>query len=197
VSKGIDLMIKDIFAESNSVYNYIDYLNDTKKFIQLNDGILTQILYSKKQGLEQAKNLIKRIYTRDLYKFAAEIIVGVGDHSYDRLLHMTESDVVNCAGDLDVNDLRVCKLSLDFGKGDLDPVSFVKFYGENGEIVSAESNSMIVPSKFKELIVRVYAKNSEKIISIKNAFVKYCQEYTGENPSNYKTNSGKKLVFYK
>lgn len=216
VSKGIDLMIKDIFSLSNSFYNFKESLYDVEQFIRLKDCILNQILYSEKVQLTKAKELVKRINTRDLYKFVGEktIVMSSSNSSsqlqlYNKFLNLKDEDILNCSksegyqeDQITHGDIKIMKCQLDFGKGEEDPIEYVKFYQKDKmdnsgsyrvKNLNKEEISLMTPSNFKEYIFRVYVKDSKKLNSAKNAFFKFCSEKTGESPNQYEKKSANKL----
>lgn len=205
VAKGIDLMIKDIFSEANSVYEFKNYLYDPEMYIKLKDTILNEIFYSKNIALSKAKELVNRIYRRDLYKFVGEKTCLPSSKQYEKFLNLSEDDIINCA-DSDVvefhdalrrGDIKIMKFKLDFCKGDEDPVKYVSFYKKNNstmKIVDIDKNdvSLLVPNNFFEIIVRIYVTSKDKLSAAKNAFLKFC-EINGELPHQYEKKSGNKL----
>jgi HD superfamily phosphohydrolase len=208
VSKGVDLMIKDIFTEANSYFDFKSYLYDPEQFIKLKDSILNQILYSDKPELTNAKEIVKRIYKRDLYKFVGEkTCVESSTQLYEKFLNLSEEDILNCASSTDYKeeqllpgDIKIMKCQLDFGKGEDDPIECVKFYSkdkQNGKLtvknLKRDQISLLTPSNFKEYIFRVYVKDPNKLNSAKNAFFKFCSEKTGETPNQYEKKSANKL----
>ena len=198
VTKGIELMIKDIFKEANEYYNFKDYVESPKLFVKLNDTILDEILFSSSSKLEKAKDLVRRIYERDLYKFVAEITINSNNLAYEKLNNITKEDILSCTCSkelqLNYDDFAITKTSLDFCKGEEDPVKYVDFYeGDSIKNVNISEISLMIPSCFKEIIVRIYVTNIEKFNTCKQAFFKFCKEKAGENPNLYekKANTGK------
>jgi deoxynucleoside triphosphate triphosphohydrolase SAMHD1 len=194
VSKGIELMIKDIFIESNSVYRYIDKIFDPIQYSELNDTILNQILQSDESGLEKARNLVKRIYSRDLYEFVGEYFCNSLDKNSFKWQNFNENSIINCSKStgyqserLEPGDIRVQKLKLNLGKGEEDPVKYVKFYDSNDNIVnvSKETISNLIPAKFQELIFRVYVTSPAKKLAAQVALKKFCQENASDFPNLY------------
>jgi deoxynucleoside triphosphate triphosphohydrolase SAMHD1 len=200
VSKGVDLMIKDIFAEADRVYNFKSYLEDPKLFVELKDSILTEIQYSDDSELDEAKAIIKRIYRRDLYKFVGEYICNSSSNSKEKFLFMKEEDIINSSngnhGYLERNDIKIMKYNLNFGKGEEDPVSYVKFYDnktypyKSKKLEKTEISHMISNDN-SEIIIRVYVKDSSKLKAAKDAFIKFCNEKAGESPNFYEKDSNR------
>lgn len=193
VAKGIDLMIKDIFTEANSVYKFGECLYDINKYLSLKDSIINDILYSDKEELAKAKQIVKRIFTRDLYKFVGEVTINSSNSSYEKFIYLTEEDVLNCSRSLESNetqlkpgDIRILKLSLDFCKGDEDPINYIKFYKDKEMLSLNRSDiSLLAPNIFYEVIVRVYVTDLRKLSQAKVAFQKFCNEKAGESPHCY------------
>lgn len=200
VSKGVDLMIKDIFAEADNVYNFKSYLDDSKLFLELKDSILTEILYSDNSELDAAREIIKRIYKRDLYKFVGEYICNTNSNSIEKFLNLKEDDILNCSnghhGYLERNDIKIMKYNLNFGKGEEDPVSYVKFYDNKTNSYQSKNLdkseiSHMISNNYSEIIIRVYVKDSSKLKAAKNAFLKFCNEKAGESPHFYEKDADK------
>ncbi len=191
VIKGIDLMIKDMFAEANSVYDFKSCLNDPETYIHLNDSILGEIHYTDNPDLEKAKKIVSRIYYRDLYKYVGEYTSASSKIS-EKFRYMTADDLVNFSSSeenpLRVEDIRIMKYSLDCCKGEEDPISFVKFYDKLGSDVkhlARQDVSLLISNNFNETIVRVYVTDQSKLKAAKSAFIKFCNEKTGETPHPY------------
>ncbi len=194
VSKGIDLMIKDIFTEANRVYDFKSYLEDPKLFVELNDSILSEILYSDNSELNAAKDIIKRLHRRDLYKFVGEYICNSKNASLEKFLNLKEEDIVNCScsGDdqLLKDDIKIMKYNLNLGKGEEDPLKYVKFYDNKNYPLKSKNLdkseiSYMMSNNFTEIIVRVYVKDYSKLKEAKKAFLKFCNEKAGESPHFY------------
>jgi HD superfamily phosphohydrolase len=224
VSKGIDLMIKDIFLEANSHYNFLNYLEDPKSFITLKDSILNDIKNSEEEDLHTAKSIVKRIYQRKLYKFVGEknfIISNFNNEDYEKFFNFKEEDIINSSHNsgyqeenLKLGDIKILKCKLNFGKNDEDPVDYVKFYSkkkklnfdsENNDIsenfyevknLEKKNISLLTPRCFEEFILRVYVKEEEKLESAKKAFQRFCCEKTGESPNHYGKRSANKNDTY-
>lgn len=205
VSKGIDLMIKDIFQEANLVYDFKSYLYNPTNYIKLKDTILNQILYSKKEGLSSAQKLVKRIYQRDLYKFVGEKTCFASSAHYEKFINLTEDDILNSSTSdglykeemLVPGDVKIMKCKLDFCKGEEDPIKYVTFYEKKkGKIQISNKErtdiSLITPNNFSEMIFRVYVTNPSKLSAAKSAFQNFC-EISGEAPHQYEKKSATKF----
>ncbi len=74
VQQGIELMLCDIFEIANEEYNFLECIKDMNKYMMLTDNILRDIEISKSKKLIKAQELIKRIKTRDIYRYVGEIL---------------------------------------------------------------------------------------------------------------------------
>lgn len=191
VSKGLELMIKDIFSEANQYYKFKDYLSNVDSFLELNDTIIGQIYHSKSPQLAKAKEIINRIYHRDFYAFAGEYDSSSLKSSYESfneetLLKYTSSKEEK----LTTNDLKIAKIKLNLGIDEKDPIQNVWFYDENQNKtrVERETISHLLPNKFQERIIRIYitSKNEKKIAAAQQALINFCKE-NGTAPSLYKS----------
>ena len=68
-------MMCDIFIEANLHYNFKKIIDDPDEYVYLTDYIVYEIERSEIPILEKAKDLIKRLKTRDIYKFVSEILL--------------------------------------------------------------------------------------------------------------------------
>lgn len=197
VSKGIDLMIMDIFSESNSVFKFSECLYNPLRYGMLNDSILKTIHSSKNVGLHKAKQIVDRIYKRDLYKYVGELITHPDGKNFDRYANLTEDDILNYSSSdfqLERGDVKILKLKMNFGKDKEDPSKCVKFYtvNKNGYKINHDfdinNQSHIKPSVFEEIKIIVYVRDQSKLTAAQNALRKYTEEKSGTSPKYYEKN---------
>jgi HD superfamily phosphohydrolase len=73
---AVEFLLCDVLQESNGIlHNYMEVVYDWENYAKLNDSILYEIEYSTDVRLEKAQSLIKRIKTRDYYKFVGEKVI--------------------------------------------------------------------------------------------------------------------------
>jgi len=79
------------------------------------------------------------------------------------------------------DDLILDWTKLSYGKGDQNPVDYVKFYAKYNDTtaqnISKNTVSFIAPEQFDELTLRVFAKDKTKIKSIQQAFRKALDKF--------------------
>ena len=192
IAMGVELMIKDMFLEADSIYKFYDRINNLNDFYKLNDYIYNDILRSKNIKLNNAKKIVERIQKRDLYSFAGEYCSSNKQYSYDQfnenvLLSYTSSTEVP----ITEKDIRIIKLKLNLGIDENDPLTHVSLYDDNRNIVKkiGDEISHLLPKKFQEKIIRVYVTSNDekKISSAQQALINYCKEKCGSEPTLYKS----------
>lgn len=76
VGKAIEFMIGDAFNEADPVLGISDALNDVELYTTLlTDNLLRTIESSRDKEMAKARDIVRRIRTRDLYKMADEILI--------------------------------------------------------------------------------------------------------------------------
>ena len=121
-----EMMILDIFKNSELVKNKDEYINDIDKFITLTDDYINYIYNTTTS--EKVKEIYKNLKSRNLYKFIED--------SEDPNLHP--------------NSKYKLKIKINFGKGDKNPIDFITFYDKNGKVkVDIKQQLMLVPNQYQ------------------------------------------------
>lgn len=74
-AQQIDLMFQDILVKADPKFNFLDCLHKPEKYIHLTDNIIQRIQRSDDPRLNESKEIISRVQTRDLYKFVDEFFL--------------------------------------------------------------------------------------------------------------------------
>lgn len=196
VTKAIELMIKDLFIESSSYYDYLTILQNIDQYIDLTDNILSEIMYSKSSKLTKAKDIINRINKRDFYIFAGEYD---SSNSLESFQSFNENTLLNYTSESEINitkeDIRILKLNLNLGIGKKDPMKNVNFYNSHHDVfhIKREDISNLLSNRFEEMIIRIYvtSKDEKKISAAQQALINFCKA-KGSEASLYK--SAKKQI---
>ena len=69
VCRAIDYMIVDALVEANPVFHFEETMRDPARYVDMTDNILPHIESSRDPALKGAQAILKRIRTRDLYRF--------------------------------------------------------------------------------------------------------------------------------
>lgn len=163
----IELMYADVLKHADKYYNISDSIKNMKEFVKLNDTIFNQIEFSTNKELENARNIIKDIRNRKLYKY-------IGDINNISNINFNKSNITNLCNELNSEDIIILQLNRGYSNSDRNPVDFVSFYKLNdlGKKFKLSKNnvSALLPSIFQEKIIRVFCKNLNKIDDAKKAF---------------------------
>ncbi|CAC5410617.1 SAMHD1 [Mytilus coruscus] len=168
VNKAIELMLTDALVAAN---DHLDIPTDSGETVKmsrayehmsayekLTDSIVDVILMSTEEGLTEAKDLIKRIYKRQLYKLVGrttperELTKKVLSNIEDKLLEEGFKK----------DDFRVQKLSFSYGIGHKNPITYVYFYEKDSykcfEGKESKKTSLLLPSEnFQEDVAYIYS----------------------------------------
>mmetsp|Transcript_11117 Transcript_11117/g.46424 ORF Transcript_11117/g.46424 Transcript_11117/m.46424 type:complete len:476 (-) Transcript_11117:2069-3496(-) len=170
--KAVELMAVDALLAADSVLKISESITEPEHFLELSDSVLYVIERSKDPKLAKAKQILRRISRRDLYKFVDEVLIPPG------VKQIKESDIASCQEDglppIDASDLSVYLIKANHGMGTRNPVENVDFYKTIEDVepfrIQLSDISYVMPEIFEERLLRVYSKVQGKEESIKKAF---------------------------
>ncbi|KAJ6410034.1 hypothetical protein OIU84_009516 [Salix udensis] len=154
-------------------YRADDYPSE---YWKLDDSIIKTIETAPNQQLREARNLIRRIRTRNLYQFCNEY--AVPRDKIENFKNVTARDIVcsqkNGGVLLKEEDVAVSNARIDLTRGMHNPLERIKFFkdyeSEENFIIPDDRISHLLPTCFQDKIVRVYAKKPELVGAISEAF---------------------------
>ena len=177
-AKAIEFMVADALAAANSVLKLTDQVFDPKEFWKLDDTVLRQIEQRDDPLLADAKQLMHRIRTRDLYTHVNEVVIPPSHLEHFLTHKVTAADLVNYVpaeykdARLNLSDVRVSNMKINYCKKDasgrsINPVNNVHFFAEWDDeesflIPKEKVSALKIPSQFEERRVRVYCQTSRK-----------------------------------
>uniref|UniRef100_A0A8P4JUV9 HD domain-containing protein n=1 Tax=Dicentrarchus labrax TaxID=13489 RepID=A0A8P4JUV9_DICLA len=152
VTKIIETMITDAFLKADrhiwiegsggNMFTLSTAIGDMEAYTKLTDAVFEQILncaFNAPQELRDARNILRRIINRDLYRFLGET----------RFEDPTEVYVVF---------LQFSTINMDYGMNDEDPINHLYFYSEHDTTHAFRRRpwqvSRIRPTHFSEQLVR-------------------------------------------
>ncbi|XP_059178799.1 deoxynucleoside triphosphate triphosphohydrolase SAMHD1-like isoform X2 [Physella acuta] len=165
-------------------------VDDMFAYTELTDNVLFKILYSDdpdshSSEMCDAKNIIQRIFNRDLYSCVCES-KPIGSENLKQNTDEIRSEILKKAHSLghtslSVDDLIVQIAYLDFGMQDQNPVEKLLVYSkdrpdEARHLPNSEASRILGPIKFSELLVRVYSCNKSNNEQIHDAARLWCEE---------------------
>ncbi|XP_059178808.1 deoxynucleoside triphosphate triphosphohydrolase SAMHD1-like [Physella acuta] len=188
VKCAIEAMVKTALLKANDFiffqglqrqYRMSECSQDMEAFSQLTDNVLFKILYSPDPRLKESRDLINRIFKRDLYKtvyesypVAAEELSTIAEAKIQKEIKEI-ADSSN--SDLQIDDFVVGIAHLDFGMNKNNPTERLNVYHKDDinrgtQLRSEHVSTILSPSKFSEVIVRVFScskddRKSERIHS--------------------------------
>lgn len=136
-------------------------IDDMEAYTKLTDHVFEQILNSSSPQLDEARQILRKIVTRDLYKFlgetenpAQEMIPLWKEELAQELLQSREG--------LTPEDFEVQKVTIDYGKRDRNPVEYIYFYSKYDPTEAFKMKVSEFRRKyFSEQTFRFYCKKTD------------------------------------
>uniref|UniRef100_A0A8C9CXY9 Deoxynucleoside triphosphate triphosphohydrolase SAMHD1 n=1 Tax=Panthera leo TaxID=9689 RepID=A0A8C9CXY9_PANLE len=145
VGNIIDTMITDAFLKADPYieivgaegkkYHISTAIDDMDAFTKLTDNIFLEILYSSDPKLDAAREILKKIECRNLYKYVGETkpkgTTKIEKENYKRLpedLAGSKPTDILIETELKAEDFIVDVINMDYGMEDKNPIDHVRFY---------------------------------------------------------------------
>ncbi|KAF0874296.1 deoxynucleoside triphosphate triphosphohydrolase SAMHD1 [Crocuta crocuta] len=197
VGNIIDTMITDAFLKADPYieiigaegkkYHISTAIDDMEAFTKLTDNIFLEILYSSDPKLEAAREILKKIEYRNLYKFVGETkpkgTTKIKKENYKNLskaLADAKPEDIFIETELKAEDFIVDVINMDYGMEDQNPIDHVRFYCKSdlskAVMITKDQVSELLPERFAEQLIRVYCKktDSKSLFAAKQYFVHWC-----------------------
>lgn len=134
VSSGIELLLRDILLDANAELGLERMVDDLDMYVNLNDSILDVIQLAP--GMEKAKQLLRRLKRRQLYKHVS-----------------SSTQPVDVLPDKHAQK----KVTINYGMGAHNPLENIKFYMGNTLVKYNTFPSFLsLPATFSNTVYRVY-----------------------------------------
>ncbi|KAG0270499.1 SAM domain and HD [Actinomortierella ambigua] len=189
VSKAIEYMITDAMFAADSIMGISSAIDRGEDYLDLTDDILLQIERSKNPGLEKAKGIIRRIRTRNLYKFVDELLIPLDKKEILTKERITAFEIASCQGPndhLEADDIIVEFLKNNYAMKDRNPVDGIKFFSKHNPSISyhipREKVSSLIPSEFQECSIRVFVRDPAKVRPVHEAFRRLMSRFFRDLP---------------
>lgn len=196
VGNLIDIMISEALLKAD---NYIKIpgsegntcristaIDDMEAFMKLTDNIFLEILHSTDPNLDEAREILKKIECRNLYKYVGETQPEKGSEINREDYKGLPGEIAKAKPDgmelvkLTADDFIVDVVIMDYGMEDKNPIDNVYFYCKSNlnqpvKIVK-DQVSQFLPDKFKEQQIRVYCKKTDEdsLYAAQQYFVNWC-----------------------
>ncbi|KAG9067547.1 SAM domain and HD [Linnemannia hyalina] len=193
VGKAIEYMLTDVLLAADSVMGISQAIFHGDQYLHLTDDIIRQIERSSEPGLEDSKAILKRIRTRNLYKFVDELLIPREKLGILTKENINSAEIVSCQGTndhLQQDDVIVEFLKNNYAMKDQNPVDGIKFFSKTNHSASyhipKEKVSSLIPSEFQENIIRVFSRDPTKVRAVHKAFRRLMSRFyrTSDGSSN-------------
>ena len=171
-----DLLL-EAFLKVDKILRISESIKDMKRYTVLTDSLMYDILRneSKDANILEAQELLRKIQRRELYKFCGQTQTGSdNDCANQKAIAKELADISK--GTLKPEQIFISIIDIHFGMKHRDPVDSVVFYNKSHKPmrVRKEQVSQILPQKFHERYLRVYAKSREHCGGIERCFQAWC-----------------------
>ncbi|KAI9278654.1 HD phosphohydrolase domain-containing protein [Phascolomyces articulosus] len=177
VAESIEMMITDAMIHADSSLGISSAVDKPEEYLNLTDDILRVIERSKSDGLAKSRSIMRRLRTRDLYKFVDEFLLPTELESHINKHTITESEIIShqSTGDnLTEEDVIVKWIKINYAMKDRNPVDSIRFYSKFNDhesfTIPKQQVSYMIPQQFEEVIVRVFTRDPQKVTAIQKAF---------------------------
>ncbi len=156
------IMLTDALKCMNDVINLEDSILDMDKFVQFTDTYILSAI--EILNIENAKQIIDRITTRNLYKLVATLIT---------------SEHLNIQFKLDDNNTIIYQSKIGFVSGDKpNPLDHIYIYKRSADTITSslikkEEITHIIPNLHQEFITMIFVKDKSTKETVKNQFINY------------------------
>ncbi|KAJ2387693.1 hypothetical protein GGI05_004010 [Coemansia sp. RSA 2603] len=175
-AKAIEFMLVDAMIIANPVLRISDAIGDPRLYQNLTDEVLRDIDRSSEPELKDARNIIQRINTRDIYKFVDEFILPPDLVSVITKSVINEAAIVGFRADGDdfsESDILIDFCRIHYGMRSENPVDHINFFSKyrmsEKFSIPSELISLCMPQKYEESIVRIFTRSPAKRKQIQQA----------------------------
>ena len=188
-TKIVEAMLCEAMRNVDEVFGIFSSIKDMSSYTYLTDSIINEICRSKKKdkGIKEAKIIINRLHTRQLYKFCGQVNAMLNTDknitSLEEILNKGElriaEEIAGISHQLECDDIIVQVINISFGMKNCDPVNSVIFFNKEGQPkkIKKEHISDLLPQQFQEKYIRVYCRDAAKKSLVESSF----QSWSSEN----------------
>lgn len=172
-------------------------IDDMEAYTKLTDHVFEQILNSSSLELAEARQILRNIICRRLYKCLGQTQADKSMSVTKEEIHRWEADLAQSipqsgAQDVDLRpeDFLVNVIFLDYGMKEKNPINNVRFYCKNDLTTAIQIRknqvSKLLPERFAEQLIRVYCKKTDdKSLEVaKKHFVQWCMDKNFSKPQD-------------
>ncbi|KAM9350888.1 deoxynucleoside triphosphate triphosphohydrolase SAMHD1-like [Symphorus nematophorus] len=207
VGNIIETMITEAFLKADEhikfegsegkMYTLSTAIDDMEAYTKLTDNVFEQILNSSSAELAVARQILRNIICRRLYKC-------LGQTQADKPVKVTQEKLQSWAAalaasvpqssyqdvSLEADDFVVNVILMDYGMKEKNPINNVRFYCKDDLTTAIQIRknqvSKLLPEQFAEQLIRVYCKKTDdrSLDAAKKHFVKWCMDMNFTKPQD-------------
>ncbi|KAJ7414973.1 Deoxynucleoside triphosphate triphosphohydrolase SAMHD1 [Willisornis vidua] len=184
-----------IRGSGGKVYQISTAMEDMEAYTKLTDSIYLEILHSSDPELEEAREVLRKIERRELYKFLGETRPETKKEIVEN--NSLAESIANAKPEKDPPDVElkaenfiVDVINMDYGMKEQNPIDKVHFYCKadpsKAVNISKEQVSKFLPITFTEQVIRVYYKSQDPdvISAAKQYFIQWCMQNDFTKPQD-------------
>ena len=191
-AKAVEYMVVDALLAAEPALRLAERAREVETFVTLDDTVLRQVetwWSTRKRSNEndddddvvnaiaESQKILRRLRTRDLYRFCDEFVVPASDAATFTLptpeevaccvpAAATSALPPDCRGKLDPRDVILCEIPIDLTAGASNPLDRVSFFHHAGSTskfrMRREDVSSMLPDVCAERKVRAYCRRTDE-----------------------------------
>jgi len=183
-AKSLEFMVVDALKAAEPVLKLTEKIYDPEQFILLNDTLITTIKQygvwarppfeegsEEWDALKRAQGILQRVERRELYRHVNEILVPPEVLRHTNWHVPTAEEILACYRpqessqpvNLNVDDVIVSKLCINYSMKDANPLDnvlfFTDFADDEPRHIMQQVASSLMPMNFQETTLRLYSRN--------------------------------------
>ncbi|XP_065501938.1 deoxynucleoside triphosphate triphosphohydrolase SAMHD1 [Caloenas nicobarica] len=205
VGNVIEIMITEAFQKADKfwkiegsggkLYQISTAMEDMEAYTKLTDNIYLEILHSSSQELKEAREILRKIERRELYKCLGETRPEAKkevskNNKLEESFWLGFSKMLPPNVEIKAEDIIVDVINMDYGMKDQNPIDNVRFFckANPSKPITINENqvSKLLPKTFSEQVIRVYCKSQDPAVfpAAKQYFVQWCIENDFTKPQD-------------
>ncbi|KAI8620666.1 hypothetical protein BC830DRAFT_1098050 [Chytriomyces sp. MP71] len=194
VGKAVELMLVDVLCAADEYLQISSAIDDVERYMHLTDAVLKEVERSRAPELEKARQLMKRIRLRDLYRCADTFLLPpnlagrITKQSFtkQRVLQYASASEMKKINSLSA-EIHLEYLVLNWCFGDDNPIDrcgfFTKFEPETKFNMTRSQLSHMIPAIFQEVSLRIFVTHDDIRLDVQHIFRRFVANLEHEYPT--------------
>ncbi|XP_058499135.1 deoxynucleoside triphosphate triphosphohydrolase SAMHD1-like isoform X1 [Solea solea] len=173
-------------------------IDDMEAYTKLTDHVFEQILHSSSKELAEARQILRNIVCRRLYKCLGrthpqeplEVVTEEKKNIWKKELAEAFPQNNTRGVNLNPEDFEISVIGMDYGMKEKNPINKVRFYCKEDPTkaikIVKKQVSKLLPEQFAEQLITVYFKKTDdtSLDAAKKHFVKWCMDMDFTKPQD-------------